>query len=157
MIDTKQLCLHSSAFGIYLVAQLMYFSTWTIRTNRKNESNLLFIAQLGTSCYILFNCVSQVLLCVIFWDLGKQDNIELDLDDLAEEDILNTLEVQDFDEDADLQARIWNRFQREDRSGSMARSTMRLSRKSDKKASTLSLNRKSTAKHISTGVNSSIN
>jgi hypothetical protein len=37
---------------------------------------------------------------VIFWDLGKKDNIELE--QLTEADVCATLEIADFDEDADL-------------------------------------------------------
>ena len=84
--------------------------------------------QICTFFYILLYWISQILLCVIFWDLGMGENIELTGDD--EESQFDEIKEEAFDEDADLQARIWNRFQREDR-GSV-QSSMRLTRKSTK-------------------------
>lgn len=57
-----------------------------------------------------------MLLVAIFWDLGKKRTSEA-LENLEEEgsDRNSTVEVEDFDEEAELQARIWNKFQREQR------------------------------------------
>lgn len=58
VIDTRQLVLHSSAFGIYLIAQVIYYGSWTIRIKRDDQSALFFVAQIGTFFYLVFNLVS---------------------------------------------------------------------------------------------------
>ena len=50
---------------------------------------------------------AQLLLCVIFWQLGTVQPVVIPDDD---EDIHGTVQVEEFDEEAELQARIWNRF-----------------------------------------------
>jgi hypothetical protein len=47
--------------------------------------------------------------------------------DDEEVDVEELLHVTEFDEEADLQARIWNRFQQDQRGGSMTKTVMRAS------------------------------
>jgi hypothetical protein len=47
-------------------------------------------------------------LAVIFWDFGRKVEEE-------QEENEPEVEVQDFDDDAEMQARIWNRFQKMER------------------------------------------
>lgn len=50
--------------------------------------------------YLITDFVAQLLLCLIFWDLGtKQELVEEEPERLAS-----------VDEDSEMQARIWNRF-----------------------------------------------
>lgn len=126
MINLKQMLIHSGAFLLYIVAEIAYYGTWTMRVNR--NSTLLFYAQLGTTAYITFNFASQVLLIIIFWDLGDKEKLlfedeEVELDPFA-------MMLAEFDEEQDLQARIWNRFQKEDGTGLRA-STLRVTRASE--------------------------
>ena len=107
MINLKQMLIHSGAFVMYLVAEVVYYGTWTMRIDRSAE-NLLIYAQFGTSLYLILNFASQVLLMVIFYDLGDEEKVlfedeEIELDPFA-------MMLAEFDEEQDLQARIWNRF-----------------------------------------------
>jgi len=54
--------------------------------------------------------VSQVLLCFILWNIGTKDTAE------EESDIRSSVETASFDEDAELQAQIWQMFARRRRS-----------------------------------------
>jgi hypothetical protein len=90
--NVKQMLLHGAAFGLYLVAaviyylsfvvmELTYFTPWTWAT--------------WIVCYLLnllFNFLSQCLLAVIFWHLGtKEANEESgNLDTSQEESSLNS-------------------------------------------------------------------
>jgi hypothetical protein len=59
----------------------------------------------------LSNFLSQVVLCVILWDLGtKQPAIEEP--DNEEDQTWNDIETASFDEDAELHAHIWRMFAR---------------------------------------------
>ena len=102
--------IHSGAFLAYLFAEVIYYGTWTIRVDR--ESKLVIYAQFGTTLYLILNFVSQILLMVIFYDLGDKEKVlfedeEVELDPFA-------MMLAEFDEEQDLQARIWNRFQKDD-------------------------------------------
>jgi hypothetical protein len=127
MINLSQMVIHSGAFAFYLFAEVIYYGTWTMRVNR-SATNLLIYAQYGTSLYLILNFVSQILLMVIFWDLGDKEKVlfedeEVELDPFA-------MMLCEFDEEQDLQARIWNRFQKEETAGSRA-STLRVERVSE--------------------------
>lgn len=127
MINLSQMVIHSGAFAFYLFAEVLYYGTWTMRVNRSNTS-LLIYAQYGTSLYLILNFVSQILLMIIFWDLGDKEKVlfedeEVELDPFA-------MMLAEFDEEQDLQARIWNRFQKEDTTG-MRASTLRVERVSE--------------------------
>jgi hypothetical protein len=56
--------------------------------------------------------VSQLLLIFIFWDLGKPE--ETRIESLSSSRFSSVM-IDEFDDEAELQARIWNRFQRTDR------------------------------------------
>ena len=57
----------------------------------------------------VFNFVSDCLLCVIFWQLGRNQQDESD----KEKNDYPEIEVVTFDDHAELQARIWNQFMRQ--------------------------------------------
>lgn len=59
----------------------------------------------------VFAFVSEVLLCAIFWDLGKPVPIE-EIEE-RERSSSVTLDVQPFDGEAEVQRRIWKAFCRE--------------------------------------------
>jgi hypothetical protein len=61
----------------------------------------------------LFICsfISQCLLAKIFWNLGTIDEDRADAD-TEREDSFSEIYTEDFDEDAEVQARIWNSFNR---------------------------------------------
>lgn len=59
--------------------------------------------------YLVCNWISQLLILVIFWDMGYRKE---------EYEVIRASQIEqtgDFDEEAEMQARIWNRFQEDDR------------------------------------------
>jgi hypothetical protein len=53
---------------------------------------------------VLANFVSQCLLVVIFWPLGTKEEVEQEIEDTE------AVYLETFDNEAELQARIWNQF-----------------------------------------------
>ena len=66
------------------------------------------------SIRVVMSTIAQLLLTSIFWDLAAKPTQE-EQQALATEtdEHFDTVEVEDFDEDAEIQARIWNRFIRD--------------------------------------------
>jgi hypothetical protein len=52
----------------------------------------------------LASFISQLCLCAILWDLGSNPE--------TEEEEETSILVEDFDEEAEVQAKIWNKFMR---------------------------------------------
>lgn len=50
--------------------------------------------------------VSQLILSKILWEIAKEIKIE----EVKEEDLIRTTYTEDYDEDDEVQARIWNQF-----------------------------------------------
>jgi hypothetical protein len=67
----------------------------------------------ATVAFILSD-TSEVLLCWIFWHLSHKEESDLD----ASTDSNDVPQVAEFDEEADLMARIWNSFNRQERKDS---------------------------------------
>lgn len=112
VINPSQMMIHAGAFGIYLIGIIVFYGTWVLRTDM-DRNQVPKIAKLGESFFLIANFVSQLILVAIFWNLGRKVNFIPD----NESEYLNTesaLNEQDFDEEAELQMRIWNNFQRED-------------------------------------------
>jgi len=59
---------------------------------------------------IITSFLSQCLLCAIFWQLSTP--LEIDEDTTETETEFVEVHVEEFDEEAELQARIWNNFLR---------------------------------------------
>jgi hypothetical protein len=108
-MNSAIMLLHASAFGIYLLSVSLVM---VARTYGGITENQQFLNKTLTAA-IIGDFISQLLLIAIFWDLGKPENIR------RESEISSTMfaavEVDEFDDEAELQARIWNRFQRGDR------------------------------------------
>ena len=86
---------------------------------------------IAATVFLCLSFIAQVLLCAIFWDLGRKKEKQ---EESEEEFTEVTLEA--WDEDAELQMRIWNSFLREqkqvsslisDGSNSLVLSTERIS------------------------------
>lgn len=100
--------LHSSAFGIYMlstvglaVGENFYMFALTEKA---------FQVYLGFYLYwILSSFAAQTLLVVIFWQLGTLSK-ETVCDDQSES--FKSVKAEEFDEEAELTARIWNNFNR---------------------------------------------
>ena len=104
VVNINQLLVHASCFGIFVLAELF------------NVIVVSFDSVTNTSCQVILcrddyffvvaaNFLSQILLSMILFKLGSKDADEQS----------NSLDFQDInviecDEDAELQARIWNMF-----------------------------------------------
>lgn len=121
-LNIKQLLLHSVAFGLFLVSVVVFeffnlaYSTIDHYQDMKNKPTKasFFNIWVGLEINLIYcSLLSQILLCSIFWHLSnKPDNNDEPLTDTTQSSIV-TVTVQDFDDDAELQARIWNAFTRE--------------------------------------------
>jgi hypothetical protein len=109
-INNKILVIHAAAFGLYLVAALFFYATNTAHSIWQHWVLADKLFNFALVSYLVFNCISQMLILWIFWDLGDtldQEALE-PVDDTASE---SAPSIYSFDEEAQLQARIWNRFQ----------------------------------------------
>lgn len=96
--------LQGSAFGLYLLADLLYY---VLRTLYFIKSSRIEMLNTSITVYLWMNFVAQLLLIAIFWDLGKP--LEEDREDTME----STPVIEDFDDEAEMMARIWNTFQKD--------------------------------------------
>jgi len=116
-LNLKQLLLHSAAFGLFLVSVVVFeFFNLAYSTiehyhsmNNKPTKAAFFNIWMGLEINLIYcSFFSQILLCSIFWYLSiRPDNNDGTITDTTQSTIV-TITVQDFDEDAELQARIWN-------------------------------------------------
>ena len=113
-LNNSILALHASAFGLYLVSVIFFYACQTFKASVPQSSpdlfkfanNLFSWALIG---YLFCNWISQLLILVIFWDMGYRKE---------EYEVIRASQIEatgDFDEEAEMQARIWNRFQEDDR------------------------------------------
>lgn len=94
--------LHSLAFGLQCIVrafECLSFIIYSIWPYSQTTTEIYF--DVNVAFYILL-AAAEVCLCIIFWDLGEQ--LE------ANDNKPTPIEVQDFDEEAELFARIWNQF-----------------------------------------------
>lgn len=105
-LNTRVMCLHASAFGLYLfgltILGLLMFIYFVHPTHKSLEA--LLISYFVCS---LINLMAQFLLCKIFFDLGKKENVQVEVLPTQSD-----VEVAEFDEEAEMMARIWNSFNR---------------------------------------------
>lgn len=105
-MDTKRTVVHATAFGLIIPSFLIAFGlliAWV--ADETSASYRKF--QTATTVGFLLSDVSEILLCVIFWHLSRK---EPELTETA--DSSDIPRVSEFDEEAELMARIWNSFNR---------------------------------------------
>lgn len=73
VINPAQMLIHAGAFGIYLIGDLVFYGTWVLRTDM-DRTNVPTIAKIGETFFLIANFSSQLILVVIFWNLGKKAN-----------------------------------------------------------------------------------
>jgi hypothetical protein len=116
-IDTKKLVTHSGAFGLFLLCQLIYSASQILYTLNPTETTFT-LWTLGSMLYYIGSLISQICLILIFWDLGKKESrkskakpndssLEMPLEEPNDE-----IEVEDWNEEDEVQSRIWNQFLR---------------------------------------------
>lgn len=106
------LMLHSTAFGLYLVSDVVYYGLFTYHVFHWNSDKAWSMYFAGGICMYVLSFVSQVLLCLIYWDLGNENPLDQDIRDTQSSDRTKP-DLEMFDEYAEVQARIWNCFQNE--------------------------------------------
>lgn len=107
-INTAMLLRHASAFGLYLFSVFLYYGGHTLHSIDSSNNTLWNIFLMGGICGYIGGLVAQLFLCAIFWDLGKKVKpVKPGIAGIDEEDIIEITEDV-FDEDAELQANIWN-------------------------------------------------
>jgi hypothetical protein len=102
VINTSNMILHAGAFGLYLLADVVYYIAMDLNVIWPENPQVVRFFDDACVFFIFANFMAQLLLVVIFWDLGRK---ELAVDD---DDSAVNLVTGEFDEEAELQARIWN-------------------------------------------------
>lgn len=111
-IDTKALIRHALAFGLYLIAIVGYFTIWILHMwviGSPKTAIILTWAELG---WYITQYSSQVLMAHIFWGLGakvERPEIVKPEENNADEEFESAQpEIVEFDEEAELEAAMWN-------------------------------------------------
>lgn len=127
-VNTWVLLLHAGAFGLYLVSNVVVYSAWNLFIAKPNDKTW-HIYGIASIFYVCASFLSQVLLCLILWDLGKpmekvKEPVVVEEPTEPTEELAATDErskstvslfVQTFDEEAEVQMRVWRTFMRGDR------------------------------------------
>ena len=93
-MNIKTLVLHSSAFGLFLIMNVIGYTSYTIYAlnpespTAANQYSIVLIAWYDISA------IAQLLLCVILWDLGSKD------DDQSSQGSFEPIVIEDFDDQA---------------------------------------------------------
>jgi hypothetical protein len=107
-INTRMLLLHSAAFGLYLFGALAYYGTYTLCYLHTTEGTLSLYYEVALVCKFV-NLIALSLLCVILWNLGDPSQNELRASLLSSNSSgSQKVVVAEFDDEAEIQARIWN-------------------------------------------------
>jgi hypothetical protein len=112
-MDTAALCRHATCYSIYLVATLTYFTSYTAWAIAGGDDNRIFLfAQAASIFYWSGSMVSEILLCYIFWDVLSEQvgDDQTEADTASDRNSTVAVELEEFDEEAELNAKIWNNF-----------------------------------------------
>lgn len=106
-INKRALITHALSFGLYLVGVIVmdcYYFNYQMKQSVSTESEQARIEYMHAEFFwVASSFLAQLFLCAIFWQLGTNRNrAPADTEEYPE------IEVVDFDDHAELQARIWN-------------------------------------------------
>ena len=107
-INLWTLLVHASSFALFLIgstANTVLYSIEVVKYTEKTYINYLVANTFMQYCSFL----SQCLLCVFFWQMSTKEPDP----EPAEESESGEVQTESWDEDAELQARIWNSYLRE--------------------------------------------
>jgi hypothetical protein len=109
-VNTKYLIQHFLAFGLYLLSTLSVYTFFAAYYISDISFVYLLVSQIVSNVLSLF---AQLCLCSILWQLSSTGSppMQATLTQPAiqlQESGEPTIELQDFDEQSDLQARLWN-------------------------------------------------
>lgn len=105
-VDTGALVRHAIAFGLFLIAAVEFNLANTLSNIFPYSLPMVYFYLYSLPFYAVTSFVSQVLLCTILWSLGT-DLTRAQTPDSSVRSIY-TVSVASFDEDAVLQASMWN-------------------------------------------------
>lgn len=97
-VNNQLLTLHSVSFFLFMISIVVLAVSEVIMIHKDfnpKESRFSLITAIITKCV---SFVSQIILCVIIWQLSNQHKLD------------GEVETAEFDEEAALQARLWNQF-----------------------------------------------
>jgi hypothetical protein len=101
VIDTRMLARHAIAFGLYMVSDLVRYSSFTLYAFHTSNLQLWNLYNWAVCFWMVCSLISNLLLCTIFWDLGTdlskqrlKASIQMTTDGIVEE--------AEFDEDAEM-------------------------------------------------------
>jgi hypothetical protein len=96
VVNIKTLLQQSAAFLLFLIGTAVYGVAYTLYTATEGEdkaiNNFMVVSLIALQ---VTSFISQCLICVIFRQLSEKTRIE-------------SVEVAEFDQEAELQARMWN-------------------------------------------------
>jgi hypothetical protein len=112
-LDTAAMCRHASCFTLYLLSATAYYLMYSISTIDSAYLDAYFWTSI---VYLFVTCISNLLLAYIYYDINK-DQLQARAEVKAEEEALQALKesrdevkVVEFDNEAELNANIWNNF-----------------------------------------------
>lgn len=104
-LNVRTLVLHACAFGLYLVATSVVLVSLIIYVAFPfGETSKDWFA-ICLSVWFFLSTVSQLLLCAIFWQLATKQDLNETISTVGGG--FAPIVVQEFDEEAQIQARIW--------------------------------------------------
>ena len=115
-INIRALVLHSCAFGLLTLAQILqaiahlnwgvaFYFHQSNETRNVHAQNFFEITTINTNVCMF---ISEVCLCVIFVQLSKKTDDLTSRDTQTTSTDIQSIEVESFNEDDEMQARIWN-------------------------------------------------
>jgi len=112
-MNLPQLVLHSASFSFFLISAIVYevlvmvcFVFKNINRSDQYDASLSVLTYIGTPFMVLCAFISLSLLVVIFVRLSTLP--AQDITARKSDSSYKSIEVAEFDEDAELQARLWN-------------------------------------------------
>lgn len=106
-IDGKIMLLHLSAFCVYLVSIIVFYAATVLYYTGEISKDAFEIYSLF---FIIATFLSAILLAIIFWDVGRKEPTDREA---------SMIQTETFDDDDEMNARIWNRFMRRDRASKL--------------------------------------
>lgn len=103
-LNLKTLALHAMAFGLYMLTLLI---NSIVASVTQDWLCMQVVCEASLWATLFLNFLSQISLNLILLDLGAKS------DDEVERGSEVTLQVEDFDEQAETHAKIWNSFARD--------------------------------------------
>lgn len=122
-LNLRTMLFHSLAFIPHLLLVVAYYATqlmyFFVTVSSSDSDKQAFFEKLSfdtviASIFVQF--IVSCLLCAIFWQLSNEDETEEQEEEDEEEDPgmrLTAIEIEAFDQETELQAKMWNQFMRD--------------------------------------------